>query len=174
MAQEDAQAAQTDTLVRGKGSAGKPLKTAIVSSAANNQTGAKSVKRKSHSHPDNNLAATVATMSLAGFPIPKICAALKISADTLAEHYQYEMDNGRVNMMTQVVGSLAQRAIAGSDTAAIFLAKARLGWSDRQSVELTGKDGGPIEIAARQEILTTVNGLLRKGITIDGESEPLD
>jgi len=125
-------------------------------------------------HPDPVLAKTIATMSLAGFKGEQICSALRISPNTLHKHYQYEFDHGRTNLMTQVVESLAQRAVNGSDTAAIFLAKARLGWSDRQSVELTGKDGGPIEIAARQEILTTVNTLLAKGITIDGESEPLD
>ncbi len=125
-------------------------------------------------HPDTNLAASVATMALAGFTQKQITDALRISAETLHEHYKYELENGRVNTMAQVVGSLAQRAIAGSDTAAIFLAKARLGWSDRQSVELTGKDGGPIEIAQRTEILQTVNGLLSKGITIDAEVEPLD
>lgn len=122
-------------------------------------------------HPDPVLAATVATMSLAGFTQKQMMDALRMSHETLTTHYQYEIDNGRVNTMTQVVQSLAQRAIAGSDTAAIFLAKARLGWSDRQQVELTGKDGGPIEIQARAEILAGVAGLLERGITIEGEVE---
>jgi hypothetical protein len=122
-------------------------------------------------HPDPIIAATVATMSLAGFNQKQMMDALRMSHDTLTTHYQYEIDNGRVNTMTQVVQSLAQRAIAGSDTAAIFLAKARLGWSDRQQVELTGKDGGPIEIQQRTEILTGLAGLLERGITIDMEPE---
>ncbi len=122
-------------------------------------------------HPDPTLAATIATMSLAGFTIPQVCAALRISANTITDHYDHEMKHGRTNMMTQVVQSLAQRAISGSDTAAIFLAKARLGWSDRQQVELTGKDGGPIEIEHRAAILTGLAGALEKGITIDGEIE---
>jgi hypothetical protein len=113
-------------------------------------------------------------MSLAGFTVRQVCEALKLSAETVAEHYNDEMQNGRTKMMTDVVGSLAQRAIAGSDAAAIFLAKARLGWSDRQSVELTGKDGGAIQIEHRAEILQNVSGILRQGLTIDGEAEPLD
>lgn len=125
-------------------------------------------------HPDGTIAQTVATMALAGFTQKQMSDALRISHETLHAHYKYEMENGRVNTMTQVVQSLAQRAIAGSDAAAIFLAKARLGWSDRQQVELTGKDGGPIEIAQRTEILQNVNGMLRKGVTIEGEVEPLD
>jgi hypothetical protein len=139
-----------------------------------NVTTKKDDRRPKGTHPNPTLAQTIATMSLAGFTIKQVCEALKVSPETLSEHYDDEMKHGRTRMMTDVVSSLAQRAIAGSDTAAIFLAKARLGWSDRQQVELTGKDGGPIEIAQRTEILQTVNGLLRKGITIDGESEPLD
>jgi len=125
-------------------------------------------------HPDTNLAASVATMALAGFTQKQITDALRISSETLLEHYRFELENGRTNTMAQVVGSLAQRAIAGSDAAAIFLAKARLGWSDRQSVELTGKDGGAIQIEHRAEILQNVSGILRQGLTIDDEAEPLD
>jgi hypothetical protein len=131
-------------------------------------------RREKGTHPNATLAQTIATMSLAGFTVRQVCEALRISPETLSEHYDFEMKQGRTNMMTQVVQSLAQRAISGSDTAAIFLAKARLGWSDRNAIELTGKDGAPIEIQQRTEILQTVSGLLNKGITIEGEVEPLD
>lgn len=133
-----------------------------------------SPKNDERKHPDAILGGTIATMSLAGFKIEQICSALRISPNTLQRHYQYEMDHGRTNLMTQVVQSLAQRAIGGSDTAAIFLAKARLGWSDRQSVELTGKDGGPIEIAQKTEIVARLANQLAHGITIDGEADPVE
>ena len=160
-----AETKETITPVVGSGVDSAPLQKPLA------QSGAKSVNRKSHAHPDDNLRMTVATMSLAGFPIPKICAALKISAETLQEHYKFELENGRTNLMTQVVQSLAQRAIGGSDTAAIFLAKARLGWSDRQQVELTGANGGPIEIQQKTEIVTRLAGELARGITIDHDAE---
>lgn len=137
----------------------------------NNVTDTKDGRRPKGTHPNPTIAQTVATMSLAGFTVRQVCEALKVSPETLSEHYDDEIKHGRTRMMTEVVGSLAQRAIAGSDTAAIFLAKARLGWSDRQQVELTGKDGGPIEIQARAEILAGVAGLLERGITIEGEVE---
>lgn len=139
-----------------------------------NVTNTKDGRRPKGTHPNPNIAATIATMSLAGFTIRQVCETLKLSAETIAQHYDDEMKHGRTRMMTDVVASLAQRAIAGSDTAAIFLAKARLGWSDRTNIELTGKDGAPIEIQQRTEILNTVSGLLNRGITIDGEAEPLD
>jgi len=170
MTDKTLQATEQATPVVGSGVVEKDAQKALESQTARTI----SPKNDERAHPDTMIAKTVATMSLAGFKIEQICAALRISPNTLQRHYQYEFDHGRTNMMTQVVESLAQRAIGGSDTAAIFLAKARLGWTDRQSVELTGKDGGAIEISQKTEILNTVNGLLRKGITIDAEAEPLD
>lgn len=128
------------------------------------------------SHPDANLAATIATMSFSGFTMSQVCSALRLSESTVREHYDYEFKNGQSNMVNDIAQSLAQRAKAGSDTAAIFLLKTRGAgkFTERNGIELTGKDGGAIEIAQRTEILQTVSGLLNKGITIDGEAEPLD
>ncbi len=128
------------------------------------------------SHPDANLAATIATMSFSGFTMSQVCSALRLSESTVREHYDYEFKNGQSNMVNDIAQSLAQRAKAGSDTAAIFLLKTRGAgkFTERNGIELTGKDGGAIEIQQRTEILQTVSGLLNKGITIDGEAEPLD
>jgi hypothetical protein len=71
--------------------------------------------------------------------------------------------------MAEVVGSLAQRAIAGSDTAAIWLTKTRLGWSDRQQVDVNAN----IEVVHhRGELMSELTGLIQKGITIDAEPIP--
>jgi len=140
----------------------------------NNVTLEKDGRRPKGTHPNPTIAATISTMSLAGFTVRQVCETLKLSPETISEHYDDEMKHGRTRMMTDVVGSLAQRAIAGSDTAAIFLAKARLGWSDRQSVELTGKDGNPIEITHRAEVVSRLAGTLAHGITLDGEAEPIE
>jgi len=128
------------------------------------------------SHPDANLAATIATMSFSGFTMSQVCSALRLSESTVREHYDYEFKNGQSNMVNDIAQSLAQRAKAGSDTAAIFLLKTRGAgkFTERNGIELTGKDGGAIEIQQRTEILQTVSGLLNKGITIDGEAHPLD
>ena len=125
--------------------------------------------RARKAHPDPILARSVATMALAGFPREQVCAALKISPETLGEHYHEEMTHGRTNIMAEVVGSLAQRAIAGSDTAAIWLTKTRLGWSDRQQVDMNAN----VEVVHhRGELVSELAGLIQKGITIDAEPEP--
>jgi hypothetical protein len=115
-------------------------------------------------------------MSFSGFTMAQVCSALRLSESTVREHYDYEFKNGQSNMVNDIAQSLAQRAKAGSDTAAIFLLKTRGAgkFTERNGIELTGKDGGAIEIQQRTEILQTVSGLLNKGITIDGEAEPLD
>ena len=175
MTDKTLQATETQGRGLGSGVGGEPLKSDPSAPEGKalgyNVTDTKDGRRPKGTHPNPTIAQTVATMSLAGFTVRQVCEALKVSPETLAEHYDDEMKHGRTRMMTDVVGSLAQRAIAGSDTAAIFLAKARLGWSDRQQVELTGKDGGPIEIQQRTEILTGIAGLLERGITIDMEAE---
>jgi hypothetical protein len=108
-------------------------------------------------------------MALAGFPREQVCAALKISPETLAEHYHDEMTHGRTNIMAEVVGSLAQRAIAGSDTAAIWLTKTRLGWSDRQQIDMNAN----VELTVqRGTLVSELAGLISKGITIDATPEP--
>ncbi len=120
-------------------------------------------------HPDPTLAQSVATMSFAGFTMDKVCSALRMSEATVRKYYDHEFKSGHSNMVSEIAGSLAQRAMSGSDTAAIFLLKTRGGgkFTERNAVELTGANGGPIEVQQRTEILTGLAGLLERGITID-------
>ena len=127
-------------------------------------------------HPDPAVAQTVATMAFAGQTQETICRVLKMSMSTLYDHYKYELDTGQASMVNDISTSLAQRAKAGSDTAAIFLLKTRGGgkFTERTNVELTGKDGGPIEIAQRTEVVGKLVGRLAHGITIDGEAHEVE
>ena len=121
-------------------------------------------------HPDATLSAAVASMSFAGFDARKICNALRMSAETLYTHYQDEFENGCSRMVDKISGSLAQRALAGSDTAAIFLLKTRGGgkFTERQNVELSGS----VEVTHKAALVTELSGLISRGITIDAEPEP--
>lgn len=121
-------------------------------------------------HPDATLSAAVASMSFAGFDARKICNALRMSAETLYAHYQDEFENGCSRMVDKISGSLAQRALAGSDTAAIFLLKTRGGgkFTERQNVELSGS----VEVTHKAALVTELSGLIGRGITIDAEPEP--
>ena len=128
-----------------------------------------SQEKRLHNHPDPAISQAITTMALAGFPQADICKVCKISSDTLNKYYLEEATHGRQRVMAEVVGSLAQRAIAGSDTAAIWLTKTRLGWSDRQQVDMNAN----VEVVHhRGELVSELAGLIQKGITIDAEPEP--
>lgn len=72
-----------------------------------------------------------------------------IDAKSLRKHFRDELDSGEAASKALVAKTVFRHATgkgAGAASAAIFLAKVRLGWKEpAQSVELTGKDGGPVE-----------------------------
>jgi hypothetical protein len=131
-----------------------------------------SPKNDCRKHPDPTLAQAVATMSFSGFTMAQVCSSLRISESTVRQYYDYEFKNGQSNLVNDIAGSLAQRALSGSDTAAIFLLKTRGKgqFSERTQLELTGKDGGPIQIE-HQLVLDRIASALERGITIDHEPD---
>jgi len=122
----------------------------------------------SRRHPDSTLSAAVASMSFAGFDARRICSALRISPNTLHSHYQDEFENGCSRMVDRIAGSLAQRALAGSDTAAIFLLKTRGAgkFTERQTLDVS------VEVTHKAELVTELAGMIGRGIVIDAEPEP--
>lgn len=108
-------------------------------------------------------------MSLAGYSQADVAKLMRISPETIHEHYHDEMVFGRQKAMAEVVGSLAQRAVAGSDTAAIWLTKTRLGWSEKSQLDINANVQMTVQ---RNELVAELANLITKGITIDQEPEP--
>jgi len=54
-------------------------------------------------------------------------------------------DEGRNKAIATVGKGLLKKALDGNLTAMIFYLKTQAGWREKESLELTGKDGGPIE-----------------------------
>lgn len=140
-----------------KSSRRKPLAPKIVSPINDRKT-----------HPDPTLAQAVATMSFSGFTMDQVCNALRMSEATVRKHYDYEFKNGQTNLVSEIAGTLAQRALSGSDSAAIFLLKTRGGgrFNERTALELTGKDGGAIQVEHRM-LLDRLAGAIENGITLE-------
>lgn len=87
---------------------------------------------------------------LSGFGIPQeqIAAELGISLPTLHKYYRDDLDAGMRQANARVVANLFKKATGDTPqavTAAIYWTKTRMGWRDVSQVELTGKDGGPIQ-----------------------------
>lgn len=89
----------------------------------------------------------VEQMSAVGIPQESICLVIRDGIDdkTLRKHFRRELDTAAVKANAKVGGTLFNKAMAGDTTAAIFWAKTRMGWKEKQHHEHSGPDGDPIE-----------------------------
>ena len=91
---------------------------------------------------------------LVGFGLTQreICLLVKnpstgkpISINTLGKCYQHELDSGVAHFHSAVAGSLYKKALSKDHpqavTAAIWLSKARMGWSEKVEHEVTAMVG---------------------------------
>jgi hypothetical protein len=91
-------------------------------------------------------------MAACGVPHERIASVLRISHVTLTKYYAYELENGLDAAINEMGNALFRRGLAGDTTAAIFWLKTRARWRESpQTVEHTGKDGGPIQTEAKVE-----------------------
>jgi hypothetical protein len=89
---------------------------------------------------------TVKTMSSHGVPQDDIAYALEIDPKTLRKHFPRELRMGMIDAKLKVGQSLFTMATTGKNVAAaIFYAKARMGWSEKVKIEHTGPGGGPMQ-----------------------------
>lgn len=109
---------------------------------------------------------------LAAFGIPvesmtlfvKDKAGKSISEKTLRKHFAKELDLGELKANVKVAQTLFKKAISGDTTSMIFWLKTRARWKESpQRVELTGKDGDPVEqkttVVDEQQIKAAVTKL---------------
>src|SRR5476651_505369 len=97
--------------------------------------------------PTDEQRRTVKAMSGFGVPQPDIATHLGIDPKTLRKHFREELDRGAIEATTKVAQSLFRMATEGNNVAAaIFWMKARAGWREKQQVELSGPDGGPVHV----------------------------
>lgn len=72
-----------------------------------------------------------------------------IHLETLKTHFAQQLGTGKAKANAQVGKTLFQRAIGGDTTAMIWWSKTQMKWSEVQRHELTGADGGPVQLAAQ-------------------------
>ncbi len=71
---------------------------------------------------------------------------LNISHDTLTKYYKVELEKGRIEANAAVAGTLFEKAKQGDTSSMIFWLKTRAQWSEKNTTELTGEGGAPINI----------------------------
>jgi hypothetical protein len=87
-----------------------------------------------------------------GMPQERICQAIlnpstgkPIDEKTLRKAFAEEIRMGAFEMDMLASSSMAQQIRAGAGWAVMFYMKNRMRWADRDSLEMTGKGGGPID-----------------------------
>lgn len=105
--------------------------------------------------PTDETRAQVEAYARVGVPQKMIATLIGLGSDnTLKRHYADELARGEAMAVAEVANTLYTRATSGNDlAAAIFFLKARAGWSEKQRVEVSGPDGGPLESVTRIELV---------------------
>ena len=130
---------------------GKISITADISSKIkDNESKSKKVaKRKAGRPPHLATADTrnkVYNLSIVGTRYEDIALVLNISHDTLTKYYKDELEKGRIEANAAVAGTLYEKAKQGDTSSMIFWLKTRAQWSEKNTTELTGEGGAPINI----------------------------
>ena len=120
--------------------------------------------------PTDEDRALVEQLAAFGIPVESMTLFVKdkagksISEKTLRKHFAKELDLGELKANVKVAQTLFKKAISGDTTSMIFWLKTRARWKESpQRVELTGKDGGPVEqkttVVDEQQIKAAVSKL---------------
>ena len=105
--------------------------------------------------PTEQTRQQVSLMAACGLRRYEIYQILNISPDTFRDHHQEDFELGLAKAIAMVGSKLYKRAISDrpdSGAAQQFFLKTRGGWRESKDVQITGKDGGPIEMEHKRII----------------------
>ena len=88
-------------------------------------------------------------------------------APEIAEAYKA----GRSKGVLQIANKLFEGAQAGNVTSQIFYLKCMGGWRENKRIEITGADGGPVQIEKRSAIETLIEELAKDKEREEGEGD---
>lgn len=72
-----------------------------------------------------------------GYTQQQVANALEIDKKTLYKYYRTELENGSDQATGRVVGALFKSAMEGNVTAQIWITKARLGWTEKNELDVS-------------------------------------
>ena len=85
-------------------------------------------------------------LSKVGTRYEDIATVLGFSEDTLTKYYRNELDKVRIESNAIIAGTLFEKAKQGDTASMMFWLKTRAQWSEKNTTELTGEGGAPINI----------------------------
>lgn len=115
---------------------------------------------KAHKPTDQNRR-TVESMAAYGITHDEIAAVIGVSDETLRKYYREELHLAATKANAKVaeriwhiaMGKVEGQSVRDSVTMLCFWAKCRMGWRETNNLELTGRGGGPLEIAITRRIV---------------------
>lgn len=120
--------------------AGKVAIVADIKNAVKNKRG-----RPAHL-PTATTRKKIYNLSIVGTRYEDIALIMGINNDTLKKYYSEELEKGRIEANAAVAGTLYEKAKQGDTPSMLFWLKTRAGWSEKNTTELTGEGGAPINI----------------------------
>jgi len=105
--------------------------------------------------PTDQIRQQVSLMAACGLRRFEVYKILNMSADLFREHYAEDYELGLAKAVAVVGSKLYKTAVSDRPTALQaqqFFLKTRGGWKESNNIQLTGADGGAIEIEHRQVI----------------------
>jgi hypothetical protein len=109
-------------------------------------------KRGQQPHvPNDVFRSQVKELAEAGWTVERLSAHLKMSEPTFRKYYAADYKEGNSKCLGQITEVLYQVAKDKDHkafiTANIFVHKTQMGWKEVSRTEVTGTDGGPIQLA---------------------------
>lgn len=101
--------------------------------------------RRKHQY-SQEVADKVKSYSAVGMPQEDLASLLGISVDTLSKYYDADYKQGVSQANAKIAGRLFKKGMDGDTTAMIFWLKTRARWSEKNTLELMGKDGEPLNV----------------------------
>lgn len=101
--------------------------------------------------PSDKERKQVTLMAGIGLTHDQIASIIGISDETLRKHFRVELDTAEAQLNARVAQNLFNIATSdksGAVAASIFWMKTRAGWRETNRQEITGPNGGPLQMQA--------------------------
>lgn len=89
-----------------------------------------------------------------GVPHHDIAVLVDMDTKTLLKHYRLELDRGKAEANAKATGKLFKLVDRENLGAIAFWLKCQAGWRERQVIEHTGPNGGPVKINTKTTVGT--------------------
>ena len=119
--------------------------------------------------PTKSTREQVCKLVACGLSNEEISFVLGCAPHEVKLNYEQEIIHGSAMVTAMVGASMLKQALRGDVNAARFWLQSRAKWTIPQHVELTGKNGGPVEIQARRQLVARVLELARGSRPADSE-----